>query len=114
MVFYPPSHSPTREGNWSHCSGYLSITGEVGLELLFWTCQVGSWKWGKVPQDILGWRSDNFFNRSPITLKFGGPKLERESQERESESELSFYTCNLSFYTCKFERGWNSNILIYF
>ena len=28
-----------------------------------------------------------FFNRSLITLKFGGPKLERESQERESESE---------------------------
>ncbi len=28
-----------------------------------------------------------FFNRSPITLKFGAEKLERESQERESESE---------------------------
>ncbi len=28
-----------------------------------------------------------FFNRSPITLKFGAEKLERESQERKSESE---------------------------
>ncbi len=28
-----------------------------------------------------------FFNRSPITLKFGGSKLERESQERERERE---------------------------
>ncbi len=68
-----------------------------------------------------------FFNRSPITLKFGRQNLERESQERESESEreqvviffacklllfytrkLLFYTrklvfllCKLSFYTCK-------------
>ena len=24
MVFYPPSHPPTREGNWFHCSEYLS------------------------------------------------------------------------------------------
>ncbi len=28
-----------------------------------------------------------FFNRSPITLKFEAEKLERECQERESESE---------------------------
>ncbi len=81
-----------------------------------------------------------FFNRAPITLKFGAENLERESQERESESgsesesellfyackllfyprklafytsKLSFYTCKLSFYTCKLEEVWNSNILIY-
>ena len=28
------------------------------------------------------------FNRSPITLKFGAEKLERESQARERESEI--------------------------
>ncbi len=33
---------------------------------------------------VMVWK---FFNRSPITLKFGAPKLERESQERERESE---------------------------
>ncbi len=54
------------------------------------------------------------FNRSPITLKFGGRKIERESQEREIEREraeqvvffarklmLLFYTRKLLFYTHK-------------
>ncbi len=65
-----------------------------------------------------------FFNRSPITLKFGAEKLERESQERERESEseseqvvvftlasccsalvsLCFILVNfvIFFFTCKF------------
>ena len=37
-----------------------------------------------------------FFNRSPITLKFGAKKLERESQEKERArartSKLLFFT----------------------
>ena len=68
-----------------------------------------------------------FFNRSPITLKFGAEKLERERESRKSERErererascciyvrkwllfytrklmffckLLFYACNLAFYT---------------
>jgi hypothetical protein len=56
----------------------------------------------------------NFFNRSPITLKFGAEKLERESQERERESESESESkresegvrahaiaSNLLFYACK-------------
>ncbi len=75
--------------------------------------------WGGMFRVILGEWSGKIFNRSPITLKFGGRKLERESQERESESEieservvvifllvscysifvsLAFYPCNLLFY----------------
>ncbi len=87
VLFYSPSHPLSREGKRSHCSGFLS-------------CLV--WR-GEFP---LGRK---FFNRSPITLKFGGRKIERESQERESESEieseseseLSFYACKLLFYPRK-------------
>ena len=42
----------------------------------------GDWAHGVSQTVVL-----KFFNRSPITLKFGAEKLERESLERESESE---------------------------
>jgi hypothetical protein len=69
------------------------------------TCLVGSESW----EGGSGYSREmvqKFFNRSPITLKFGGRKIERESQERERESEserskLLFYACKLSFYTRK-------------
>jgi len=79
-----------------------------GLILLLWTRRVGLGKLGGGLRNFLG-DGPKFFNRSPITLKFGGSKLERESQERERESESEsesgascyFYACKLSFYTRK-------------
>jgi hypothetical protein len=108
VIFYPPSHPPTREGNWSHCSGYLSWLDGRGELLLWLSLDLSSWV-GKLGGGSSGYSwvmVQKFFNRSPITLKFGGRKLERESQERESESEserskLLFYACKLSFYTRK-------------
>ncbi len=45
MLFCPPSHPPTREGNWSHCSEYLSITGGgveiIALDSSSWLLKVG-------------------------------------------------------------------------
>ena len=87
MVFYPPSHPPTREGNWSHCSEYLSCLDRgvdfIALDWTSWSREVG----GGLARKLLGVDGPKIFNRSPITLKFGAPNLERESQERESESE---------------------------
>ncbi len=42
-----------------------------------------------------------FFNRSPITLKFGAEKLERESQERERErARASGASCYFMLVSC--------------
>ncbi len=45
MVFYPPSHPPTREGNWSHCSEYLSwldrVVDFIALDSSSWSREVG-------------------------------------------------------------------------
>ena len=54
----------------------------IALDSSSWTREVGRGDSG-----TFGVAVQKFFNRSPITLKFGAPKLERESQERESESE---------------------------
>ena len=91
MEFSPPSHPPTWEGNWSHCSDYLSWLGGRE-ELLLWLSLDSSGCVGKLGRGGGGSgysrkMVQKFFNRSPITLKFGAEKLERESQERESESE---------------------------
>jgi hypothetical protein len=61
-------------GGGNYYSGFLLV------------CRVGSeiWEGGSGTSGVM---VQKFFNRSPITLKFGGRKLERESQERESESE---------------------------
>jgi hypothetical protein len=100
-------------GGGNYYSGFL-LTRQVGV--------------GKLGGGDLGYSwvmVQKFFNRSPITLKIGGPKnRERESRKRERESEreralvelvvifacklllfftrkLLFYTCKLVFYTCK-------------
>ncbi len=128
VLFYRTSHPPAWEDNVSHCSGFLSWLDGRG-ELLFWL-SLGSSSWvGKLgggSSVTSGVMVQKFFNRSPITLKFGGRKLERESQEREREREQVvifflfaswccytlvscysilvswyFYTCNLWFYACK-------------
>ncbi len=86
------------------CLGWIG-----GLILLLWTRRVGL---GKLVGGGSGtsWVTvQKFFNRSPITLKFGAPKLERESQERESESEseqvVIFFTlvsCYSTLVSCYF------------
>ncbi len=103
MIFYPPSHPPTREGNWSHCSEYLSwLDGRV--ELLLWL-SLDSSSWGrKVGRGSSGYSwvmVQKFFNRSPITLKFGGPKIrERESRKRERERALVELVVILTLVSC--------------
>ena len=98
----------------------------------FLPCVRGKWSGaggGLISVCLAGW-SGNFFNRSPITLKFGAEKLERESVKKERARararererarskasglflvvgcyyiyifcKLVFYSCNLSNFTCK-------------
>ncbi len=77
ILLCPPSHPPTRGGNLSHCSVILSGLVEW-IELLFWL-SLNSLSWCRRVgegglRNFLGSMVQKFFNRSPITLKFGGRK----------------------------------------
>jgi len=73
-------------------------------KLLFYACNLLFYSrnlWGDILGNFLGDGSIKFFNRSPLTLKFGAEKKrervkkekERESQEGERESESESASC---------------------
>ncbi len=90
MLFYLLSPSPLREGKVSHCSGILSRLVGRGEMLLWLSLDLSCWarSGGGRGLGLFLVMVQKFFNRSPITLKFGAEKFrERESRKRERESE---------------------------
>ncbi len=111
VLFYPPSHPPPRGGNSSHCSGNLSGLVGWGNFLLWFSLDcwfvVGKLGMGGVLES--SWSMvQKFFNRSPITLKFGAEKIERERESQKERarararaSSCCIYARKLLFYTSK-------------
>jgi hypothetical protein len=107
-------------------------------KLMFYACYLFFFYtrnlWGEeILGNFLGGGSIKFFNRSPLTLKFGAEK-ERESQERDSERArererererasccfyvrkllLLLYTRKLMFFSCYSKLvSWHSILVIY-
>jgi len=58
---------------------YSGFIGGDGFCCLFSVGELWGGRGGDGARDVLRTLVQNFFNRSPITLKFGAEKLERES-----------------------------------